>query len=136
MLSNVITLTVDETNDGATTPDVDHEFVRFDTFNTRSVFHHSTHAEDKRDMLGFYRTTPKPNGLDRGNIKTSFKFTKDVEVDGSDGVSTLTKPIIFEVNATVPLGADSAEILLERQKVVALMDDDVIMAALNEKRSI
>lgn len=136
MLSNVITLTVDETNDGATTPDVDHEFTRFDTYNTRSVFHRDNHSVDMRDTLGFYRTVPKPNGIDRGNLKTSFKFTKDIQVTGKDGVSILTKPIIFELNATIPVGATSEEIMRERQKAVSLLDDDVIMCALNETQSI
>jgi hypothetical protein len=63
--------------------------------------------------------------------KTSFKFTRDITVDGADGVSSITSPIIVEVNFSIPVGAESADVLLDRQTVLALLDDDTIMDALN-----
>lgn len=128
-LDQTITITVDETNDGATTADVDHVYERYQEFDTRSVYHFSGHEPDSRDMLSFYRTPAKRNGNDRGSQKTSFKFTKDVIVTGVDG-SDIVKTQYYELNCSIPLGVDEAERILQRQRVVALADDDDIMEKL------
>jgi hypothetical protein len=132
MQPNEITLTVDETNDGVTTADVDHVFRRLEEFQNRTTYIQSAnHALDSRDMLNLYRTAPRPNGNFRGVSKSSLKFTKDIDVLGLDGVATIKAPIIVEVNFSIPIGATNAEVLLERQKVVACLDDDSIMGPLN-----
>jgi hypothetical protein len=135
MQDNTITLSVDEANDGVTTADVDHIYQRFDSFSTRSLYHHNGHEPDMRDMLGFYRTAAKRNGNNRGSQRSSFKFTKDVEVTGVDGNTVIT-PMYFEVNASIPLGVSDADIMKERQKCISLLDDDSIMTPLNTDLSI
>lgn len=136
MQPNEITLTVDEANDGSTTPDIDHMYQRFDTFSTRSVFNETEHTEDLRKTLSFYRTSAKANGLFRGTRKSAFKFTTDIQVVGTDGVSLITSPIITEVKISLPLGATEAQAKLERQKALALLDNDSVASALMSSLSI
>lgn len=133
MQDNSITITVDEDNDGATTADVDYIFRRLNDFPFRSSYIHTTdHAVDSRNTLGFYASEAKPSNGFRGVQRSSFKFTKDIEVLGQDGVSNLTAPIIFELKASVPVGATNAQLLVERQKCIAMLDDDTMMDKLNE----
>lgn len=134
-LDNSITLNVDETNDGATTANVDHVYERFETFNTRSVFHHSAHQPDLRNMLGFYRTPAKRNGNRRGSQKSSVKFTWDVIVPGVNGEDIIETQYI-EVNSSIPLGVPVSDVLKRRQHVVAILDNDTIMNNLNTKLSL
>lgn len=131
MLANEITLTVDEANDGDTTADVDHVYTRFEEFQNRTTYIGATHSLSNRDTLGFYRTFPKANGNFKGVIKNAVKFTKDLSVIGVDGVATLTSPLIVEVNFSIPVGATTAEVLLARQKALALLDLDTVMNKLN-----
>lgn len=135
MQPNDITLTVDETNDGSTTADVDHIYTKFDLFNTRSVYHHSAHEPDMRDMLSFYRTPAKASGNSRGTQKSAFKFTKDWTVVGRDG-SNIVLPGYLEVNASIPLGVTDAQVMVQRQKAIALLDLDLIVNALMADLSI
>jgi hypothetical protein len=127
---NTLVITVDEANDGDTTADVQHTYERFETFNTRSVFHHSDHLPDLRKMLGFYRTPAKRSGNRRGSQKSAVKFTWDVIVPGVDGTNIVETHYI-EVNSSIPLGVTSAEAKARRQHVVAVLDDDTIMDTLN-----
>lgn len=131
MQTNEITLTVDELNDGVTTADVDHVFTRFDEYQNRSVYNGSTHTFESRDQLGLYRTFPKPNANFKGVRKSTVKFTKDIVVTGVDGVSSITSPIITEISFSIPVGATDAQILIERQKALALLDLDAVMTPLN-----
>lgn len=130
-LDQIITITVDETNDGATTANVDHVYERYQEFDTRSVYHYSGHEPDLRDMLSFYRTPAKRVGNDRGSQKTSFKFTKDVIVPGVDGTN-IVKTQYYELNCSIPLGVDEADRVIQRQRCVALLDDDAIMEKLTQ----
>lgn len=132
---NTITLNVDETNDGATTANVNHVYERFEAFNTRSIYHHTSHLPDLRSMLGFYRTPAKRNGNRRGSQKSSVKFTWDVIVPGVNGENIVETQYI-EVNFSIPLGVPAADVLARRQHVVAILDDDSIMNDLNMKLSI
>lgn len=131
MQPNVITLVVDETKDGATTADVNYLYSRFDTYNTRSIFHGEEHLPDKRQMCTLYRTPAKANGNFRGTQKSAFKFTTDIEVSGVDSTTTIISPIIFEVSASIPLGATEAQVILEQQKVVAALNHDTLASDLN-----
>lgn len=134
MQPNEITLSVDEQNDGV--GPVNHVFSRFEDFQNRSTYVSSDHTIALKDTLGFYRTPPKPNGTFKGVAKTSFKISKDILVAGVDGVSQLTAPIIMEVSFSVPVGATTAQILRERQRLVSLLDRDDIMSPLNEKQMV
>lgn len=136
MQPNVITLTVDEANDGSTTADVDYLYTRYDTYNTRSIFNGNQHLPDKRQTLALYRTPAKANGNFRGTSKSSFKFTTDIIVAGVDGTTTVTSPIIFEVSASIPLGATVAQVKLEQQKAVAALRHATFPGDLNVNLSI
>lgn len=127
MLDNTITLAVDEANTASTT---DHVYTRYDEYQNRSVYIGSAHALDDRDMMAFYRTSPKPAGNFKGVAKSAIKFTKDIVVEGVDGVAQLTSPIIFEISASIPVGATEAQRILARQTAIAALDDDTLMAKL------
>lgn len=131
MQPNQIVLAVDELNTGSTT---NHTYDRYEEYLNRSQYIEATnHSIDSRDTLGFYRTFPKTNGNFKGVSKSSVKFTKDITVDGVDGVSQLTAPIIVEVSFSLPVGATAAEAMIARQKALALLDSDTHMAPLNDQ---
>lgn len=127
MLANEITLSVDETNDGSVTPDVNHTFRRFEeSLNRTTYIHSSGHNVGSRNQLQFYRTLPTASGNFRGSRKGAFKFTKDVVVPGSDG-TTITVPLIIEVKMSSPVGSSDADLMVMRQKAIKLLDNDTIM---------
>lgn len=131
MQPNQITLAVDELNDTNT---VNHVYDRYEEYLNRSVYiEDSMHSMAARDSLALYRTFPKVNGNFKGVQKTSFKFTKDILVDGVDGVSSLTSPVILEVSFSLPVGCTPAVALIARQKAIALLDTDALMAPLNDQ---
>lgn len=133
MQPDTITLAVDELNTDSTT---DHVYTRFDSFQNRTMYIHSGHTPVARDTLGLYRTFPKSNGNFKGVLKTSAKFSKDVEVEGIDSETTIVSPIIIEVGVSVPLGATDADVLIARQRIIALLDDDDLMVDLMSKQLI
>lgn len=130
---NGITLAVDELNNGT---NVNHVYTNYDRTTGRTTYIHSGHTPLLRDTLAFYRTPSKSNGNFKGVMKTSFKFSKDIEVEGIDGTTTLVSPIIIEGSFSVPLGATDAEILLMRQRAIALLDRDDLMVDLNSRQVI
>lgn len=128
MQDNVLTLAVDELNTDSTT---DHVYTRFDgSFQNRAIYIRDTHELDARDSLTLYRTFQKVNGNFKGTAKSSFKFTWDRAVTGVDGLAELTAPIISEVRYSVPVGVSVADMMICRQRQIALLDDDTIMDAL------
>lgn len=128
MQPNEITLPVDELNDGNT---VNRTFSRSEYFQNRSLYISPGHNSASRDTLGMYRTYPKQSGNFRGTDKTSVKFTTDIPVLGIDGISSIKAPLIVEVSFSIPVGVAAADVLIARQKAVALLDSDEIMDALN-----
>jgi len=131
MQANVITLAVDEQNDSNT---VDHVYTRADYFQNRSLYVSGDHTLEARDTLGFYRTQPKQNGNFKGTAKCSLKISTDKLVDGVDGFSQLTSPIIGEVSFSVPVGVTSADKMIARQLLIAILDDDTVMEALMDQQ--
>jgi hypothetical protein len=127
MQPDTITLAVDEANNASTT---DHVYTRFEEHLNRSVYICADHDPAARNLLGFYRTAPKINGNFKGVLKTSMKFTRDYTVVGVDG-SDLSSPIIIEVNYSIPVGVAAADVVENRQTVLALLDTDTIMNNLN-----
>lgn len=134
MQPDEITLSVDEENDGV--GPVDHVYTRYEEFQNRSVYVGANHALDNKDTLTLYRTPPKPNGNFKGVAKTAYKFSKDYEVTGVDGVSTLVSPVIVEVSFSIPVGVSAANVLLERQRALALLDLDAVMTPLNVQQMV
>lgn len=128
MLDNIITLAVDEANTSSTT---DHAYSRFDEYQNRSIYNGPDNTLSEREILGFYRTKPSKSGNFKGVAKSSFKFTKDLSVEGVDSTTAVTAPIITTISQSIPIGATTAEVLEERQKAIALLDDDSIMDRLN-----
>lgn len=127
-----ITLTVDTENDG-----VDPEeqvYALYDgSLQNRSIYIGAAHSLTSRDTLTLYRTAPKPNGNFLGVAKTAAKFSEDITVDGADGVSTLTAPMIREVSYSFPVGTSLAQQLAFRQRGIALEDLDSVMVPLNNQ---
>lgn len=127
MQANVLTLAVDELNTASTE---DHVYSRFEEYANRSVYTHSSHVLTARDTLALYRTFPKASGNFKGTAKCAFKFSQDLEVTGVDGLAALISPLIAEVSFSVPVGVSAAQQMIARQRCIALLDDDTIMAAL------
>lgn len=133
MQSNEITLSVNEDNDDGTTAEVDHVYQRYEEYLNRSIYIGETHVPAARDTIGMYRTFPKTNGNFKGVEKTSLKFTKDIVVDGVDGLAQLTSPLIGEVSFSMPVGATDAEKVLLRMKMVAAIANDGMMVPLTKQ---
>lgn len=134
MQPNEITLAVDEDNSGVGT--TNHVYTRFEEFLNRASYISGNHALGAKDTLGFYRTLPKTSGNFRGVAKTAVKFSQDIQVDGVDGTSQITAPIIIEVSMSLPVGATAAQALIARQRVVTLLDTDSVMVPLMEQQMI
>jgi hypothetical protein len=128
MLANDITLAVDLLNTGVTTDEV---FSCHERHLNRSVYIGEEHSPASRDNLGFYRTFPKTSGNFKGTCKSALKFTKDFEVEGVDSTTTVTAPAIMEVSFSLPVGLTEAQMLVIRQRAIALLDDDTVMDDLN-----
>lgn len=128
MQPNTLILAVDVLNNG--TP-VNSTFTRFEEFQNRSVYVDSIHSMASKSTLSLYRSFPKQSGNFRGVAKSSIKFSRDYNVTGVDGSSTIVSPFISEVSFSIPLGVTDAEILEMRQRIIALLDTDSIMTPLN-----
>lgn len=128
MQSNQITLAVDTLNSGSTTNQV---YDRTEEQVNRSTYSGPGHTFASRNIMQFYRTLPVRSGSFLGAAKTSVKFTEDVTVPSSDGEDTKF-PLICEVSFSVPVGTSSAKTKELRQRALALLDTDAIMAALND----
>lgn len=133
MLSNTITLAVDDNNDGGATPTIEHIYSRFDEYQNRSEYIHANHTVATRDKLGFYRTFPKTNGNFRGTQKCAVKLTKDYSVDGVDAETTLVRPAIGEIGFSFPVGLTPAQTLEFRMRLVAVILDDSVMGPLTDQ---
>jgi len=130
MQPNIISLTVDPLNNATTETQ---EYTRFEEFLNRSKYVTSDHSLQSRDELTLYRTFPKQAGNFRGVGKSATKFALDVLVPGVDDTTTLNSSIIVEVSFSVPVGASDADVLLMRQRAVALLDLDSVMSPLNSQ---
>lgn len=124
-----ITIPVDELNDATIV--VDNIYTRFEEFANRSVYVGLNHQLDFRDTIALYRTFPKANANFKGVAKSAVKFTKDFTVAGVDGTTSVTAPLIVDVNFSIPVGLTVAQLIVVRQRVLALLDNDLIMTPLN-----
>lgn len=127
MQDNTITLAVDVANNGVPVNSV---FTRHSEELNKSTYVEAGHTVAGRDIMQFYRTAPKPNGESRGHVKTAAKFTKDFDVANAAGDGNITLPSIVTLSFSVPVGLTPAQTLELRQRIVALADDDTIMADL------
>lgn len=123
MLNDVITLPVDTLNNGVTT---DLDYIRFDEYQNRTVYISENHTPAMRDLLTFNRTFPKQIGTFFGTRKTAAKFTCDNVVATNDG-GTVISPAIVEISSSLPIGLTDAQLTEVRQRVIALIDQDLLM---------
>lgn len=130
MQPNQIVLAVDEGNDGVGLVDV--TFNRFEVYQNRAVYIATDHTVATRHQLALFRSFPKANGNFKGTQKTAIKVTHDATVVGVDG-SNIVAPIIAEVSFSLPVGVTAAQSMIIRQKLLALLDRDDIMAPLNDQ---
>lgn len=133
MQANSITLAVDTANTGTTTDQV---YTRHEELTDRSTYIGASYQLDNRDMIQLYRTAPKRNGEYRGTARTAVKLTEDVSVDNVSGDGSIVAPMIMEVTFSIPVGATAAQTLELRQRGIALLDDDAIVADLIDKQEI
>lgn len=124
MLDNTITLGVDIANNAVV---LNVDFRRYNEFADRSVYISGNHTVEMRDLLSFYRSQPKKSGNLKGVAKSGFKFTLDQEVPGVDATTTLTQPAIAEASFNFPVGVSVQTEILMRQRMIALLDNDILM---------
>lgn len=128
MQPDTITLSIDPLNDANA---ANRDYERLEEHLNRSVYMAAGHLPESRDIIGLYRTAQKVNGNFRGVKKSTVKFTKDYSVLGVDGISSLTAPAILEMNFSFPVGIVEAAYIERRQTLLAMLDHDVVMDALN-----
>jgi hypothetical protein len=117
---NTITLSVDPLNDG--NPE-DRVFTRWYPDTHRTIYNGPSHTLAAPEQMTLYRTLPKVTGNFLGTAKSACKFTFTVEVEDAEGNST-TKPCIFEVSVSAPVGTPAATLVEGSQHVVAACDND------------
>lgn len=133
MLDNTIVLPVDVLNNGT---DVEYDFTRHEEAVNRTMYIGEDHTLILPDTLTFYRSPVKQSGNFRGVAKTAAKFSQAITVDGVDATTTVTSAIIVDVGFSIPVGATTAQVVIARQRAIALLDDDTIMDDLNNRQSI
>lgn len=133
MQQDPMTLSVDVLNDN--NPVVE-SYDRHLEEPNRTTYVGATHTEASREMFQFYRTAPKQSGDSRGAAKSSVKFTTDVLVPNRSGSGDISLPVIVEVSASIPVGTTAELTKHIRQRVIALLDDDVVAGGLQDKLSI
>lgn len=129
MLSGTITLNVDLLNNGTQTAQA---FARAEEFQNRSVYEGPSHSLISKDTLTFYRTRPTKSGNFNGTAKSAMKFSTDTTVPAVNTADTIVAPMIGEVSFSLPVGCTAAQAKALRQRLVALLDDDVVMSQLTE----
>lgn len=128
MQNDTLTLSVDMANNG--TPE-DQVYSRYDESSGRSTYIGATHTPGDRNMLTLTRALPKRVGNFKGVSKSTIKLTRDTMVPGVDANTSVSAPIIIEVSFSFPVGVDATAAKNNRQRIVALLDDDSIMDKLN-----
>lgn len=133
MLDNTITLSVDAANDSNPANQV---YTRYEEAANRSSYIGSDHTLSVRNTMAVTRNFPTVSGNFRGVAKSSLKFTQDVEVDGVDATTSNISPVIAVVNFSIPVGTTAAEAMEIRQRLIAALDSDTLMARLTESLEI
>jgi len=109
---------------------VDEIFTRYEEQTNRSTYIGVGHLPDDRNTMGLYRTQPTRAGNFKGVGKSSVKMTKDITVSGVDNSTSLTAPIIFDFSASVPVGATIADLVHERERMIAVLRSHDFMNSL------
>lgn len=128
MQADALQLSVDATNTGAPSTET---YTRYEEFQNRASYIGVGHTPDDRDLMAIYRTFPTKAGNFKGTGKSAVKLTRDVQVAGVDSSTTITSPIILDCSFSVPVGTPVAELKHARQRMIAILDDDIFMDSLN-----
>lgn len=131
MQENSLTLPVDPANNATV---VDEVYRRFSESDGRSLYIGADHSDGVRNTLTLLRTLPKTNGTFKGTGKATFKFTQDISVPSVNPDVDITAPAIVEVSFSLPVGATAALAKHMRQRALAMLDKDAIIANLHELR--
>jgi len=119
-------LTVDAGTAAIATPD-NKEYKQFRENGKNTVFTGPNHTEERRDLLVISAGDPVKSGNYRGTRKTSAKFTRDEDVAGVDSTTSLTSPMIFEVNASIPVGLETEDVEPYIKRLIGfLMTDEAL----------
>lgn len=132
-MNDSITLSIDVANN-STYVDSIHTLHRFN--ETRKVFKGPNHTDSQEQLLVVTVSDPTVNGENPGRRKSTFKLTNDVTVANVSGSGDLREPIISSFNMSVPVGATPAEIMAERQRMVAILLDTAIVAPVTDVGSL
>jgi hypothetical protein len=127
MQADVITLNVDELNDGNPTANA---YTRYEELQNRTTYVGPDHTPDWRNQIQLYRSFPTKNGKFRGTGKTSVKFTQECMATATDNTA-IQSAYILEVSFSVPVGTSAVDVVKMRQRAIALLDDDTVMNNLN-----
>lgn len=132
-MNDSLTLAVDVANDA----NPSNEVFTLHRFNeTRKVFKGPNHTDSQEQLLTVTVSDPTINGENPGRRKSTLKFTNDVTISNVSGSGDLREPIISSYNMSIPVGATPAEIMAERQRMIALIDSDVIVAPVTDVGSL
>lgn len=126
MQANTITLPVDVANNGTI---VNQEFSRFEEQVNRTTYVGPNHTLASPDTMQLYRTLPVRSGASLGASKVTVKFTRHVSVTNADGTVS-QRPLIIEASSSIPVGATVAQTKEARQKLIAVLDSDVVAGSL------
>jgi len=130
MLDNIITLPVDPANNETV---VQEAFTRYQEFGDRSEYIGPGHTLQNRNILSFSRTFPKTAGNSKGIAKSSIKFTADIQVEGVDNTTTNTRALIGGVTFNIPVGTTAEQAMALRQRLIAMIDNDLLLARSSEQ---
>lgn len=120
MLSNAISLSVDSDLDGTAETTLD--YARYSEETNKTVYVRSDHQINDRHEMALFRRLPVRSGNYNGNYKLTLKFTDEDTVAGVDGTD-IVAPIIFSVEASIPVGVTAAAIAELRGRVAAALAD-------------
>lgn len=132
MLNNAITLAVDVAGNNTI---VNQVISRHEESANRTRYIFDSHSLTGRDVVDFYRTQPTKSGNFRGVAKSAAKITTDISVAGVDASTTLVSPLIGEISFSLPIGFTAAQVMLLRQRMIAILDNQLVVA-LNERLEI
>lgn len=123
MQPNILVLPVDAVNNGTLT---DRSYRRFEEFKDRSVYVGPNHSYISPDTLSIYRTDPKPTASSRGVSKCAVKLSEVVSVPSPDGITNVESTLIGHVSFNLPIGMTPADLLEFRQRIIAVLDHDLM----------
>lgn len=129
MLDTQLTLPVDVLNNGTL---VNKIYNRYESIPNRTVYTGPGHTLLKKDTITFYKTSPKRAGNFNGVARTAIKVTQDETIPGYDATTSISSPLIFDLSFGIPVGVTTPTIKEVRQRVIAILDNDALMARLME----